>query len=60
MTSIKFKSRKDVFFQALILGIVGGGIGLIVAEGLAKGLDKWNYVTINLWVSFVELLRHLL
>ena len=48
MTSIKFKSRKDVFFQALILGIVGGCFGLIVAEGLATGLDKWNYVTINL------------
>ena len=48
ITSIKFKSRKDVFFQALILGIVGSCFGLIVAEGLAKGLDKSSYITISL------------
>ena len=48
MTSIKFKSKKDVFFQALILGIVGGCISLIVSVGLATGLDKSSYVTISL------------
>ena len=48
MTSIKFKSTKDVFFQALILGIVGGCISLIVSVGLATGLDKSSYVTISL------------
>jgi ABC-type antimicrobial peptide transport system permease subunit len=48
MTSIKFKSTKDVFFQALVLGIVGGCIGLIVSVGLATGLDKSSYVTISL------------
>ncbi len=46
MTSLKFKSRKDFLFQFSILGIVGFCIGLIVAEGLATGLDKWNYLTI--------------
>jgi len=48
MTSIKFKSTKDVLFQALILGIVGGCISLIVSVGLATGLDKSSYVTISL------------
>ena len=48
MTSIKFKSTKDVLFQALILGIVGGCISLIVSMGLATGLDKSSYVTISL------------
>lgn len=48
MTSIKFKSTKDVLFQALILGIVWGCIGLIVSVGLATGLDKSSYVTISL------------
>ena len=48
MTSIKFKSTKDVLFQALILGIVGGCINLIVSVGLATGLDKSSYVTISL------------
>ena len=48
MTSIKFKSTKDVFFQALVLGIVGGCISLIVSVGLATGLDKSSYVTISL------------
>ena len=48
MTSLKFKSRKDFLFQFSILGIVGFCIGLIVAEGLATGLDKWNYLTINM------------
>ena len=48
MTSIKFKSKKDVFFQALILGIVGGCISLIVSVGLATGFDKSSYVTISL------------
>ena len=48
MTSIKFKSTKDVLFQALVLGIVGGCISLIVSVGLATGLDKSSYVTISL------------
>ena len=48
MTALKFKSRKDFLFQFSILGIVGFCSGLIVAEGLATGLDKWNYVTINM------------
>ena len=48
MASLKFKSRKDFLFQFSILGIVGFCIGLIVVEGLATGLDKWNYVTINM------------
>lgn len=48
MTSIKFKSTKDVLFQALILGIVGGCISLIVSVRLATGLDKSSYVTISL------------
>ena len=48
MTSIKFKSTKDVLFQALILGIVGGCISLIVSVELATGLDKSSYVTISL------------
>tara|TARA_B110000211_G_scaffold128820_1_gene148005 strand:+ start:214 stop:651 length:438 start_codon:yes stop_codon:yes gene_type:complete len=48
MTPIKFKSTKDVLFQALILGIVGGCISLIVSVGLATGLDKSSYVTISL------------
>lgn len=48
MTSIKFKSTKDVLFQALILGIVGGCISLIVSVGFATGLDKSSYVTISL------------
>ena len=48
MASLKFKSRKDVFFQALILGTVGFCVRTIVTQGLATGLDKWNYITINM------------
>ena len=48
MKILKFKSKKEFRFQALILGTVGVCMSLIVAEGLATGLDKWNFVIINL------------
>ena len=48
MKILKFKSKKEFLFQALILGTVGVCMSLIVAEGLATGLDKWNFVIINL------------
>jgi len=48
MKTLKFKSKKDVLFQVLILGTVGFCISTVVTQGLATELDKWNYITINL------------
>ncbi len=48
METLKFKSKKDVLFQALILGTAGFCISTVVTQSLATELDKWNYITINL------------
>ena len=48
MKTLKFKSKKDVLFQVLVLGTVGFCISNVVTQGLATELDKWNYITINL------------
>ena len=48
MKILKFKSKKDFLFQLIILGIVGFCISMVVVEGMGTGLDKWNFITINI------------
>ena len=48
MKPLKFKSKKDFLFQLITLGIVGFCISMVLVEGVESGLDKWNFITINM------------
>lgn len=50
---MKFKSRKDILFQLLGFSIIGFFIGIILFRIFSDGIENYNFMWIDIFISTV-------